>query len=188
MTLAMPTGSRGKALALGMLGVLVIVLWFGAASPLVALFRERQDNLDRRIALADKMSNVANLLPSLRSRTAALERLARQPGWLLPGMSDALAGARLQEMLSRAASTSGTVILSLESMPTGKVGALRRIALHLTISGKYAALIEFLAAIEQENPHLFIDYLQLQGSMDQANENANLVANVTVSAFRRGSA
>lgn len=188
MVLRLPSGTRGRALALGVLCLVVLVGWLGIESPLLSLYHARQDYLDQRTALAEKMANLAGMLPALETETANLEKLARQPGWLLPGMTDALASAQLQEMLGKVAGTSGTVILSLEGVPTRNIGALRKIGLHLTISGKYAAIVEFLAAIHEQSPHLLVNSLQIQGSSDEVHSDATLVANLTVSAFRRGQA
>jgi general secretion pathway protein M len=186
MALPLPTGLLGKISALGLLLIVLLLLWLGVAAPLLSLYRDRADELAQHIALADKMAAVARTLPTLQAEAAAERNTVRPPSLLFSGATDALAAAQLQEMLEKASSTSGSVVLSAESVPVIKVGSVRRIGLRLNLSGKYTALVGLLGRVDKSTPPLLVDDLQIQGSPGDDSSDADLVVNVTIYGFRAG--
>ena len=71
MSLALPSGSAGRLLALGILLVVALVIWLGAVSPLIGLYQDREETLAQRRSLAVKMHQVAALLPKLEAEADA---------------------------------------------------------------------------------------------------------------------
>ncbi len=182
--MALPTGWPGRLLALAILLVAALIVWLGAIAPLAGLYQDRMDELAQRRALAAKMTAVAATLPLLRAEAAKRAGAASPPSLLLDGASDALAAAGLQEMLTKAASATGIELLSAESAPVQNVGAVRRIGLKINVSGKYEALVGFLARIDQSTPPLLVDELQIRGLSQQ--NGAHTLTRLTIYGFRRG--
>ena len=186
MALPLPTGILGKASALGLVVVAALLVWLGVAAPLLGLYRDREDTLSQRIALAERMASVAQTLPRLKAEAEAQKDTVQPPSQLLAGATDALASAQLQETLEKASTTSGTVVLSAESVPVQNVGSVRRIGLKVNLSGKYSALVEFLSRVDKSAPPLLVDDLQIQGSAGDDTPDADLLANLTIYGFRAG--
>jgi general secretion pathway protein M len=186
MIAALPTGPTGRMLAIGVTVLVIVVLWLGVASPLLALYQDRSDWLVQRSALADRMEALAASLPKLQAQAAAQADDTHPPSLMLEGASDALAAAALQETLEKAAASSGTSLSSAESVPVQIVGSVRRIGLKVNVSGAYRALIDFLVRIDQSEPPLLTDELQIEGSLNPGETDPQLQAFVTVYGFRAG--
>ncbi|MBV8455245.1 MAG: hypothetical protein JO122_01355, partial [Acetobacteraceae bacterium] len=97
MIVDLPTGRRGRALAVA-LGVLVLLLlWFGIASPILGWYSDRAGALAQRELLASRMARLAVRLPTLAREAGNLRAGEPASDALLPGQSDAVAAAALQE-------------------------------------------------------------------------------------------
>ena len=101
-------GRRGQALAAGLVVLTLALGWFGIVDPVRSFFEDRSLLLEQRQALLHRMREVAATLPDLRSAAAA------QPGrgnasetMMLPGATDAVAAADLQERLQKMAAAAG---------------------------------------------------------------------------------
>jgi len=186
MIAALPTGPTGRMLAVGFTVLIVLVLWLGIASPLLALYQDRSDSLVQRRMLADRMESLAASLPKLQAQAAAQADDSHPPSLMLEGASDPLAAAALQETLEKAAASSGTSLSSAESVPVQIVGSVRRIGLKVNVSGAYRALIDFLVRIDQAEPPLLTDELQIEGALNPGETDPQLQAFVTVYGFRAG--
>jgi general secretion pathway protein M len=186
MARALPTGWAGRLLALILLLAVAAVLWLGVAAPLIEFYRDRAETLAERRALADKMATVAATLPKFKETAATPANDSRSPDLLLAGDSDALAAAQLQENLEQAASAAGVVLLSAEGVPTQEIGGLRRVGLKLSLSGKYSALIDFLARVGGAAAPLLVDDLAIQGSPVPDDSDAPLLVGLAIYGFRAG--
>ncbi len=184
MTLDLPTGGRGRLLALALTLLVVPGLWFGVAVPLAGWHAARQDALDRRSVLAEHMAALAASAPELERRAAALTA-GTAPDALLAGDSDALAAASLQEHLQAMAQQAGTTLASVEILPAASAGQLRRIGLRVALVGGFAKVMRLLEMIEQARPVLLIDELDLQRHLQVARPTEpDVDARFTVLAFR----
>jgi general secretion pathway protein M len=186
MSFVFPTGWTGRAVAVALLLVVALALWLGVASPIVALYQGRADDLVQRRALAAKMTEVAASLPSLQSEAAAQQTSAQPPSLMLGGATDALAAAQLQENLEKAATASGVVLMSAESVPVQPVGSVRRIGLKIQVSGKYSAFVDFMVHVDGALPPLLVDELQMQGTFAEDESDGATVTSLTVYGFRGG--
>ena len=187
MTLALPTGPRGRLLALGLAGVLAASAWIGVVAPLLSWHAERAETLASRRLLADRMEAVAETLPELRSASAAGAAYGPAPRALLEGASDAVAGAALQSQLQDMAAQAGASLTSAELLPAEAAGAYRRVGLRLAVNGSWPTLVTLLQAIEQASPRMLVDDLQMQPAPSLSVGAARpLDASLVVLAFRTG--
>jgi general secretion pathway protein L len=95
--LDLPTGRRGRLLALGMTLAVLGALWAGVAAPLLDWHALRAEQVEARRALARRMAEIAETLPELRDQARLATAAGRAPGEAtLDGASDAIAAAALQ--------------------------------------------------------------------------------------------
>ncbi len=189
----LPTGRRGRQLALGVTLLGVLVLWLGVVSPALGWYAERDEALQARRALAARMEGLAATLPRLRQQ-AASGAASAPPVAVLDGATDAIAGATLQEMTQAMARRAGANLNSLETLPAETRAQYRRIALRISVSAEWPVLVRLLAEIERATPPMLIDDLQLRGQSmrlripTQAAAAPPVEASLTIVAFRAGDA
>ncbi len=178
----LPEGRRGRALAVALPLLALAVLWLVLAGPALDWFDARADRLGREEALAARMEATAAALPALEREAAATGRPARATA-LLPGGSDALASAALQERLGALARDNGVALASSEALPARPAGRVRRIALRLVLTAPYPALVALLRGMAEATPTMLVDDLGLR-SPGGAGAEAPLEVALTVSGFR----
>lgn len=185
ITLDLPDGPRGRATALGLGLVALLLLWFGLASPLLDWHAARAEALGRQQLLLTRMEALAESLPEWR-RTAE-QTAARGPAraTLLEGTTDALAAASLQGQMQQLANRAGVSVRSLEILPAEARGAYRRIAIRVSADGQWPALLALLRAIQEATPRMLVDGLALRGpDMRVRTETPPLSAGFVVIGFR----
>jgi general secretion pathway protein M len=186
MALTLPEGPRGRALALGLTGLVLGALWLGVGQPLVQAYANGADELERRSLLASRMAEVAGSLTEMQRELAVRRTADRIPAnATLEGKSDALAGAKLQSLIETMSNSAGARLTSTDALAAQQVGAYRRIALRLTVDARWAVLMRLLQAIERATPSMFIDDLQIRAGPTAAKDKEPpLYISFTVQAFR----
>ena len=187
MTLDLPTGPRGRALALGLAALALLVAWFGIVGPVLGWYSGRAEWLEQRSALARRMADLAASLPQLERQVAALPTTKANPDALLPGETDAVAAAALQERVQEMASQVGAPLSSVEMLPATQLGQFRRIGLRVATQAEMANVIHLLQSVEAAKPRMLIDELDLQRHLLLVRPNApDLDAKFVIYAFRAG--
>lgn len=161
MIATLPTGWRGRILALGLALVALATVYLVVAAPLLDLYANRQLQIESRRALLLKLNAVAAELPNLRARLAALRGTTDTSKVTLEGASDAIASAGMQGNIEKLAAATGETIGSAEGLPAKEAGEYRRIGLRLVLNGPYESLVRLLARLETATPPLIIDNLQI---------------------------
>nr|WP_294551320.1 type II secretion system protein GspM [uncultured Rhodopila sp.] len=183
--IALPTGRRGQALALGVSLLAAAVAWSGIAAPLLDSFQDRADRLRRQQALVQRMESLAAALPALREQAGRAVAAGRQSGAMLPGASDPLAAAALQQALDEQAAASGVRIASEEILPAQAAGAFRAIAVRVTATASYQSLVALLLALAQAEIPMIADDLALRGPPPNLRDpGLAATASFTVTAYR----
>lgn len=159
----MPTGPRGRALALTLLLVVLGGLYLIVVSPLRELYLERAAVIENQRMLLPRLRATADEVPALRARVEQLRTAAGTRKITLDGASDALAAAALQSRIEELAASVGATIGSTESLPAEARSGYRRIGLRYVLSGPYETLVKFLAKLEAATPPLVIDNLHIHG-------------------------
>src|ERR1700739_2917395 len=95
-SLSLPTGPRGRALALLFLLLALAIFWFGAVAPLRDLYATRAETLQRQDVLAQRMAGLAAAVPDL-TRLARAQSATAVPIPALQGRTDGVAAAALQQ-------------------------------------------------------------------------------------------
>ena len=87
--LSLPTGRRGRTLALALALLAGSVLWTGVAAPLLGWYADRQESLRRQLAIGHRMAALVQTLPALQAAAeAAAARGACRREALLDGATD----------------------------------------------------------------------------------------------------
>ena len=186
-TWQLPEGRPGQMLAVGLAGLVLIVAWFGVAAPVLGWYDARCDQLAAMRQEAVHIDMLRRSLPALRREAAGG---ATQSGSqnLLPGGSDAIAGANLQSILQNLAVQAGVSLDSVTMLPAQPVGSLRRVGVELGVTTTWPALIALLAAIETAQPRMIVGNLSLTAAAADPGEAVPLQADFTAASFRAGDA
>lgn len=179
---ALPEGRRGRLLALALTVTLLAALWAGCVLPLIEWHAAGADALAQRRALLQRMTALVATLPDLQRLSSGDHAPAAA---LVEGASDAIAGAALQSMVQRMATTAGAELSSMEMLPAEQTGVYRRIGLRVATTAQWPVLVELLRAIEQGAPRMLIDDLQLRAPpVELRPASAPISASFTIVAFR----
>lgn len=193
MALALPTGARGQALAVGITLLVAAAVWLGAVAPVVGWYNDRAEQLRRQRAVAHRMAALVESLPALRREAAASTSSGGaakdSSAALLPGANDPLAAASLQQRIEELARQAGVRVGSEEIMPGQTEGDLRAIAVRLTLTARYDALVGLLLALSQSDTPMVVDEMMLRGPAGKP-EEADLPVDVslTVTSYRSATA
>lgn len=190
----LPEGRTGQALAIGMMLAIAGLLWFGGVAPMMDFYAARQATLAARAAMLTHMQTIAADLPALRriATQAKADRATDSASILIPGDTDAIAAANLQNALQDLAASTGILPSSVDVLPPVQSGAFRRIGLQIEATTSWPMLIAFLKAMDDSTLGLIVDDLSLHavsspGSGVDAGHPA-LDASLMVFAFRAATA
>jgi general secretion pathway protein M len=185
MTSGLPTGTRGRLLALGLTFSVLASLWLAVANPLIGWYGERAEALELRRSLERRMADLAAGLPRLREQAAAAAGRGATSAQLLEGATDAIAAARLQELLQDMARQAGTNLNRVETVAAEPRGVYTRVGLRLAVAGPWPSLVRLLRSIDEATPRMLVDELQLRGTGNRpGSEHGQVEANFIVFAFR----
>lgn len=184
----MPTGRRGRFLALSLLFVALGGVYLVVVSPLRDLYMERATVVENQRMLLPRLRATADELPALRTRVEQLRTAAGARKITLEGASDAIAAATLQSRIEELATSVGATIGSTESLLAEARSGYRRIGLRYVLSGPYETLVKFLAKLEAATPPLVIDNLHIHGVLRRPGTPAaaGLDAGLDVYGYRDG--
>jgi general secretion pathway protein M len=184
----MPTGRRGRLLALSLIFVALGGAYLVLVSPLLDLYADRAAVLENRRMLLPRLQAAADELPGLGTRVEQLRAAAGSRKITLEGASDAIAAAALQSRIEELAASVGATIGSTESLPAEARSGYRRIGLRYVLSGPYETLVKFLAKLDAATPPLVIDNLHIHGVLRRPGTPAaaGLDAGLDVYGYRDG--
>ena len=185
-TLTLPDGRRGQALALGITLIAALLAWVTVISSLIGWYEARNSELDQKRALGAHMQALERELPAIRATVAHLGMEDGGAAMLLPGRSDAIAGANLQSALQDLAARAGTSLDSVAMEPARASGGLRRIAVEVTVTAKHwSVLVALLRTIETAEPRMIVDSISLTTSRQPGiGEPTAIQADLSVTGFR----
>jgi general secretion pathway protein M len=185
--LTLPEGRNGQLTAIGMTLAGMLILWFVIAAPIIGWYQARAAELAQQQQIAARMTALGQEIPALRRAVQAAGLQDASAQLLLPGNSDAVAGANLQTALQTLASNAGTSLDSSELVPAQSIGALRQIGMQVSVTAPWPVLIALLQAIGTAHPRMIVNALSLDSSADSGGQNPPIAASFTVTAFRAAS-
>ena len=172
------TGRRGQMLAVAIGFLALSVVWFGVLDPVRNWYRERDIYLEQRRTFLLHMQGLAASLPTLRPVPAdrrgegATADAAPLPG-TLPGATDAVAAADLQERVQAMATAAGVNLTTVETLAASTTGGWHKVALRISMNAPWPVLMELVRAIARSPTRIFIDDAHFR-SPAMANRPANV--------------
>lgn len=157
----LPTGIRGRLVALSLLLIPLILVAKFVLWPAFQSYAATEDDL---VSTREEIVHYQRLLaeqPALQAAVARLERTRPLAPYLLAGTNRALAAAGLQKKLQDAATEHGVTILSLRVQNPASVGPLERISVQARLRTGIPELRDLLYWIETARPYLFIEDLTI---------------------------
>jgi general secretion pathway protein M len=162
----LPEGQAGQALALAIAVLGAAVFYLLLVSPVLGFYGDREDQLDQRLAMADRYEALARELPALR---AADKKWRDQEGGelLLEGSSDAIASAALQAAMKSLVEDAGAKLSSSEVLQPATDGNFRRVGIRVVFSGDLKLVTAVLRGVETSRPILSVGDFSLHSGGSQ---------------------
>ena len=151
------TKRQRQALAFGLLVLIVVVIFSLTIAPLWAVNRhyvETIDGLDQRLQI---LQRTAAADTDLRSQHEQLKRTLASNRHFIKSNTEALAAAKLQEIVQRIAGSKGMEVLSTQILPSRDDAGFTRVALKVRMRGSLNNTVKLFHALETGQPYLFLD-------------------------------
>ena len=171
---------RGRAAALGIFALLLILVWVGPAAAYLGLIRSGADEIAGREALLQRYRALTEASQPVASATAA-------PDLLLPEIPESQAVARLQETVKAIAAAAQVQIQNIQVLRSEPLTGAAKIGVRVRGTADIGALGRLLYAVEAARPLLPADNLQVQAHQVRGDAPAApLDFQLDVAAFKPG--
>jgi hypothetical protein len=166
----LPTGLPGRALALGIPAMLLLLFIFGIVLPLADFWRD----LDAEYTgLASQVSQQEQLIArkaKLAAEVSSLQAELEEGLDFLPKAEPAMAAAQVQVDLGALVERSGANLRSTLTLPTKAADGFTAVGSQLSVSGSMRAVRDILYGIESGRPRLVIDRLTIGPSQEGSSD------------------
>jgi len=152
-------GNRLTAIVLFLLVVGGVVAY--GVMPVVASYRETDEALQETKELLVRFAQSAATRDAYKAQIAELGDAQALRGFYVPGATNALAAANLQEDVREAVKKAGGEIKSTQILAVQRHGEFERVGLRVALSMKIEPLLNFLYKLEAGQPYLFVDNLEV---------------------------
>lgn len=172
---ALPTGLAGRALALGLPAILLVVFLIGVVMPLADYWRQLDDEYLHLESTARDGERLIARKDTIAAQIKGLQAELKDAVGYLPQAEPAIAAAQVQGSVAELAERSSAVVRSTQTLPTTAADGFTSIGFQLSVSGSMLAVRDLLYAIESGRPRLVIDRLTITPSQDVADGNPGKV-------------
>lgn len=161
MNTALPTGTRGRAIALAILVLPLLLLWRYALAPAWHSYSDIGLGIEEARFQIQRYQGLAQRLPQLEKQAGAVTTARPLAGYLMEGENRALAAANLQRRLQQDVRRHNGRILSARVVKAVADGPFERVTVDVRAQLPLAGLQGFLHALETGKPYLFIDTMNV---------------------------
>jgi len=182
--MTLPTGNRGRWVALGLLVLVVALLYRLTLAPLWQRYRalapaiaEQRDQLQRYQRLAARA-------PRLQQQLKVLRDDARFNDYLLGGASSALAAAGLQQRLQGLAQEHDGRVLSTRVIQPQPDGDFEQVSINARLRIDLAGLQALLYGLETRPPYLFVRNLNVYRQGRRQDDDGKLEVQLDIHGLR----
>ena len=148
------------AMFLAFNSLVALFLAFFVATPILAHFTGRGDDIARSVAQLAHFKNIASNARSL------MKSPTRAGDPFLPGSEERVASADLQASLKAIAATANVRFLGINGLPPGRSSQIREVVVAVELEGAPAAIRSAILAIENQMPLLFVTAARLRSLSD----------------------
>lgn len=159
---------KRQLLALVILALVTGIIFILTAAPLISLnahYLDRIDRLEQRLQILQRKVATGD---DLRSRHAQLKQLLANNRHYLKSTTEALAAADLQGIVKRISRSSGTEVLSTQTLPGIKELGFSGVTLKVRMRGKLKELVRIFHNLETGQPYLFIDNVSIRSRVQHS--------------------
>ncbi len=155
---------HGRALALLLLIVAILLVWFGAVRP----YLEALSSAEQKLGAASTQLHIYQRAAA-RGSVADSGNNDALGTLLLPGASSAAAAAYLQQRMGAVTADSGALLLSFELLPPVMTGdaPLQIVTGRIRVTANTQSLRALLHAVESHRPLFFLDNVFVRARSDQ---------------------
>ena len=147
------------SLLVAVIGLVVLVVLV----PLFAYSARLSDEIDQDAALIGRLEKLAAARGTYEAQVATLEEQRTDSTVYLPGPSEGVAGAGLQQLFTTIVDDRGGTLRSTQSLPPeSDDGGVERIAVRFVLEASVAELANMLADLESRTPYVFVGDLDVQ--------------------------
>lgn len=185
--MTLPTGVRGRALAVFLLLVAVLLVVAAVAGPAYVLY-SRYDAA--RTAAEERIDRYRRVASSRADHQRALEVLkARESSrFFLKNSAPNLGGAELTDIVRPALESSGARLTSIQPVTVKDEAGFRLYSLNVGFNATPAALQKTLYTLETSVPYLFLESVTLRATVPRGykpppNQEPEVTAQVEIQAY-----
>jgi hypothetical protein len=162
--LELPTGVRGRVVALALPAILLLLLLLGAVMPLADYWRSIDAEHTQLLSKTRAYERLASRKDEMTRQVRALQAELNQAVDYLPEAEPAMAAAEVQANLGQLVERSGAVVRSTLTLPTKVEDGFTAVGFQLSVAGSMRSIRNILYEIETGHPRLVIDRLTITPS------------------------
>jgi hypothetical protein len=165
-TIELPTGMRGRMVALALPAILLLVVLLGVVMPLVDYWRTIDADHTQLLNKALAYERLVSRKEAVVNQVKALEADLTQAVDYLPRAEPAMAAAEVQANLGQLAERSGAIVRSTLTLPARAQDGFTAVGFQLSVTGSMRSVRDILYEIEVGHPRLIIDRLSITPSRE----------------------
>ena len=150
-----------RASAVGLLIAVLLIVYSLLIAPLIAAYGQINGAIAQSAELLARYQRVTTQHSALEDLLARVNAAHTKSGVYLPGDTDPLAAARLQEIVNSRVETNGAQVRSVQILPTKEDGDFRRVGVRVQLTAGISAVARILYAFEAGDTYLFVDNLDI---------------------------
>ena len=150
-----------RATALGLLVAVLVILYSLVFGPLFTAYGELNGAIGQSADLLNRYQRIIAQQPTLKALLEQVNESHTESGVYVPGNTDALAAARLQEIVNSRVESNGAQVRSVQILPAREDGDFRRVGVRIQMTASIASIARILYAFEAGDTYLFIDNLEI---------------------------
>jgi hypothetical protein len=156
--------SAGRGAAVAILFGMGVVIWLMLMQPLITSFFGHRESILRSQEMLTRYQGLASTRSQIDYSLRTLHAAQATEDQLLTGGSTQLVGAKLQNSLKESVETNGGVLTSMQLLPVRDEEGFQRVSIAVTLTATIESLQKIIYTIEEQNPFLFIENLELQAN------------------------
>ncbi len=169
----LPTGTRGRWVALGLLVIVLVLAWQITLAPLWARYQTLAPRIAEQQAQVQRYQRLAARAPQLKARLDMLRNDPRFTTYLVSGASGALAAASLQQRLQELAQAQRGNVLSTRVGKPEADGDFELVTLNARLQIDLPGLQALLFNLETQPPYLLVRNLHVYRQLGRRNTAAS---------------
>lgn len=161
-----------RSAAIGLLVAILLAVYGIVVGPILAAYSRVDEAIAETEELLARYQQIAAQRDALASQLAQLATRQTRSGIYLPGETDALAAAQLQDIVNRTIDGGGGRLRSVQILPSQSDGDFRRVGVRVQMTATIASLARILYTFEAGDTFLFIDSVDVSNRQARRRRNA----------------